>query len=163
MANAKEDLKQDSNDPAVVSLAKKDAQKMRSTCKYLATEKEHASCNDHVVRQQLQQQRETFIVQFDANKKEEQKVVNSLVVNQTMPLSAYIYMARRFNVFSGHASILLAQNENLEQDKAQLQQEKQSLLVQLQEYKLLVDGEQIEGMPNVPGGIKPKHKRRGSF
>jgi len=164
LVDCKNDLKQD---PFLNAnqMPKKHAKVKRLVHKYWVTNKELELCNDNAQKQYLQAQRDGFDAQFAAAKKEEQETLNSLIVNQTMPLATYNYLTRRFNVFQCHASLLLAQKEKLQKEQSQLQQEKQSLLGQLKGYQLLEDGQQIEGMPHAPGGVpfKKEHKRRGSF
>ena len=160
LAHAKQRLQED-NSPAAMVLAKIQAKTHRSARTYWAISNELTSCNDHARKQFLQSQLDNHNAQFTANVKEAQKAANALVVNQ--PVAAYNYAVSRMSVFHRHAALLLAQKEKLEKEKAQWQQEKHALITRLKGYELLEDGQQIEGMPNVPGGPKMVHKRRGSF
>jgi len=178
LMDAKNDLKQD---PflAANQLPKKDAKVHRLAHKYWITHKEFESCNNNAQKQYLQAQRDGFNAQCDAAHKEVQEASSVLSVNQAMLMDAYNYQIRSSNVYQLHASLLLAKNEKLQQekdqlqqkeaqlqqDKAQSQQREQLLLAQLRGYQLLEDGQQIEGMPHAPGGVpfKKEHKRRGSF
>ena len=154
---------QENNSQSAMVLAKQQAKSRRLSFKYWATLNEIALCDDHTRKQSLQSQLDNFNAQIYANKKEEQKATNSLSVNQMIPVDAFNYMVRRFNVFHDHATFLLAQKEKLEQEKKQLQQREQALLAENKNLRALEDGQQIEGMPNVPGGPKIEKKRRGSF
>jgi len=175
LVDSKNYLKQD---PflATSQLPKKEAKAQRLVHKYLATDKEFESCNDHAQKQYLKAQRDGFNAQCVAANKEIQEAGNSIIVNQTMPIAAYSYQVRKLSVYQSHASLLLAQKEKIQQEKEKLQQEKdqlqiqwqqreQSLLAQMRGYQLFEDGLQIEGMPHAPGGVpfKKEHKRRGSF
>jgi len=185
LMNKKDELKQDPF-PAASQVPKKETKACRLAHKYWVTRKELESCNDHAQKQYLQAQRDGFGAQLVAASKEAQEAQDSLIVNQTMPISAYNYQIRRSTVYHFHASLLLAQKEKLQQkemqwqqekeklqqekdqwqqEKDQLQQREQSLLAQLKGYQLFEDGQQIEGMPHAPGGVpfKKEHKRRGSF
>jgi len=160
--------------PQTNVLATSEAKKVRLLHKNHVTYNEFEACLDNERKQQLQQQCSSFDVQYNAAKNEVQRVANSFNVNNTIPIPLYNYVIARLDVYSTQASLFRAQKEEeksqwqtektqLLKRETQLQQEKTQLLAQLQGYKLLKDGPQIEGVPNVPGGIKQKPKRRGSF
>jgi len=162
LERTKQEFRRCSGDQTIVSLVSAHKNALRAGHKYCVAEKEMQSCNDPVVRQQLQSCLDYLDLQRYAVYNNGQKDVDFLTKDGRMLVSAYNYRTAQVGVLRFQASILLVQKEKAE---AQWQQEKQTLQAQLRGYQLLVDGRQIEGMPNVPGGpaaVKPKLVRRGS-
>lgn len=70
----------------------------------------------------------------------------------------YTFVRKKMCFFHDQGTLLLVQKKELEakfqKKETEWQKEKQALLAELNTYKLLADGPQIEGMPQAPGGVK---------
>jgi len=122
---------------------------VRITHKYARANKMLESCSDYALHQQLHTHCCKLKAEQDAYIDQAQQTTQSLIKGKMISLSAYSYSVKMLNVHVSQVSILRAQKEKLEQEQAQWQQERQSLLTKLKNYQQCTDLLYLPNSPNI--------------
>jgi len=151
------------NNPELQQLAMADLVTDRVMQKVHLLHQKLSSCNDPIHKQQLKNQYDAYYSERLKTLDEANKIFQSCRISDRTPKFIITYQIDRARAMSAKGSIWQAQKEKLEREKKQWQQEKQVLLAQNKNLQDFIDGRQVEGLPNVPGGVKQKKERRGSI